>query len=129
MPPFDPIIQTAVEKLYEDERLRSNLTDRESKIVLDWAEHWVIEQVNAARDETAARQIAQNELTRVRQAATALNALAAQDATPRLADALAAIDSGAQASAAMTREEVLALATTLASALWTLRARGARTGK
>ena len=129
MPQFDKVVQNATEKLYEDERLRSNLTDREAKIVLDWAERWVTEQVSAARDETAARQIAQNELTRVRQAATALNALAAQDATPRLADALAAIDSGAQASAAMTREEVLALATTLASALWTLRVRGARTGK
>ena len=127
MPPFDPIIQTAVEKLYEDERLRSNLTDREAKIVLDWAERWVTERVNAARDETAARQIAQDELARVRQTATALNALAAQDAMPRLADALAAIDSGAQASVAMTREEVLSLATTLAGALWTLRAHGVRT--
>ncbi len=122
MPPFDKGVQNATEKLYEDERLRSNLTDREAKIVLDWAERWVTEQVSAARDETAAKQIALNELTRVRQTATALNALAAQDATPRLADALAAIAPGAQASTTMTREEVLALATTLASALWKLRA-------
>jgi len=123
MAQFDKIIQNAMERLYEDERLRSNLTDSEAKIILDWATGWMTEQASRARNEAAAKQIAQNELARVRQTANALNALAAKDATPRLADVLAAIDAGsAQASATLTREQVLSLATTLASALWTLRA-------
>jgi hypothetical protein len=122
MPSFDKIIQNAAEKLYEDERLRSNLTDSEAKIVLDWAAGWITAQVSAARDEASASQVAQNELARVRQTTTALNALAAKDATPRLADALAAIDAGsAQASATLTREQVLTLATAFANTLWTLR--------
>ncbi len=124
MPQFDKIVQNAVEKLYEDERLRSNLTDGEAKIVLDWAAGWLADQANAARDETSARQIVQNELARVRQTANALNALAAKDATPRLADAIAAVDGGVQPSATLTREQVLSLATTVARALWSLRARG-----
>ena len=124
MAQFDKIVQSTAERLYGDERLRSNLTDGEAKIVLDWATSWVTEQVRAARDEAAAKQVAQTELARVRQTATALNALAVKNATPRLADAIAALDAGsAQASATLTREQVLSLATTFASALWTLRAR------
>jgi hypothetical protein len=112
MPSFDKMIQNAAEKLYGDERLRSNLTDNEAKVVMDWAMGWITEQVNAARDGTSAEQIAQTEMARVRQTVNGWNALAAKDATPRLADAIAAIDAGSvQASAALTREEVLALAT------------------
>ncbi len=129
MAQFDKIIQNAAEKLYEDERLRSNLTDSEAKIVLDWAAGWITQQVNAARDEAGATQVAQNELARVRQTTTALNALAAKDATPRLADAIAAIDAGgAQTSATLTREQVLSLATTLATSLWTMRVRAGKKG-
>jgi len=127
MPSFDKIVQNASESLLEDERLRSNLTDSEAKVVLDWAMGWIAEQVSAARDETSAKQIAQAEMARVRQTAAALNALAAKNATPRLADALAAIDPvSAQASAALTREQVLTLATAFASTLWTLRVRAGK---
>lgn len=129
MAQFDRIIQNAAEKLYEDERLRSNLTDSEAKIVLDWAAGWITAQVSAARDEASAKEVAQNELARVRQTTTALNALAAKDATPRLADVIAAIDAGgAQTSATLTREQVLSLATTLATSLWTLRVRAGGKG-
>jgi hypothetical protein len=127
MPSFDKMIQNVAEKLYEDERLRSNLTDSEAKVVMDWAMSWITEQVNAARDETSAKQIAQTEMARVRQTANAWNALAAKDATPRLVDAIAAIDlGGVQASAALTREQVLSLATSLARSLWTLRGRASK---
>ena len=122
MPQFDGIIQNAVEKLYEDERLRSNLIDSEAKVVLDWASGWVADRVRAARDETAAKQIVQGELARVRQAATALNALAKKPGALRLADAVAALEPSMQAQGAMSREQVLKLATELASAMWTLRA-------
>ncbi|MDE3088411.1 MAG: hypothetical protein KGJ80_03350 [Chloroflexota bacterium] len=123
MPPFDKIVQNAVEKLYEDERLRSNLTDSEAKIVLDWATTWITDQVNAARDEASASQVAQNEFARVRQTAAALNALAAGNATPRLADVIAALEQSIQPQQTLTREQVLSLATTLASALWAPRVR------
>lgn len=121
MAQFDKIIQNAAESLYGDERLRSNLTDSEAKVVLDWAVNWITEQVNAARDEASAKQVAQNELVRVRQTAIALNALAAKSDTLRLADALAAVAS-AQPSATLTREQVLSLATSFASVLWQMRA-------
>ena len=120
MPQFDGIIQNAVEKLYEDERLRSNLTDDEARVVLDWATGWIADQVRAARDENAASQVAQGELTRVRQAAAALNALAEKPGTLRLADAIAALEPIVQTRQAMPRERVLKLATELASAMWTL---------
>ncbi len=120
MAQFDKIIQSAVEKIYEDERLRSNLTDSEAKVVLDWASGWVADQVNAAHDETAAKQIVQGELARVRQTATALNALAKKPGALRLADAVAALEPSVQAQAAMSREQVLKLATDLASAMWKL---------
>jgi hypothetical protein len=127
MPSFDKIVQNASESLLEDECLRSNLTDSEAKVVMDWAMGWIAEQVKAARDEASARQIAQAEVARVRQTAVALNALAAKNATPRLADALAAMDSGgAKASATLTREQVLTLATAFARTLWTLRVRAGK---
>jgi hypothetical protein len=119
---FDRIVQNAAEKLYEDERLRSNLTDGEAKVVLDWASGWVADQVNAARDETAAKQIVQDELARVRQTTATLNALAKKPGALRLADAVAALEPAVQVQEEMSREQVLKLATELASAMWTLRA-------
>jgi len=119
---FENVIQRAAEKLYEDERLRSNLTDSEAKVVLDWATGWINERVSAARDEASAKQIAQGELGRVRQTVSAMNALAAKPGTLRLADAIATLDAALSAKQAYTREEVFALITALTSAAWKLRA-------
>ena len=74
MATFDKIIQSAAENLYGDERLRSNLTDDEGKIVLDWALGRISVQVNAAHHEVAAKLAAQKELARVRPVVAALNA-------------------------------------------------------
>jgi len=123
MQKYEQAVRSAAESLYGDERLRSNLTDSEAKIVLDWAVSWVAGQVSAARDEPGAKQIAQNELARVRQIASSLNALAAKDATPRLDEVMAVISSSAPASAALTREQVLSLATLFTTALWRIRER------
>jgi hypothetical protein len=123
MQKYEQPIQRAAESLYGDERLRSNLTDSEAKIVLNWAASWVAGQVSAARDEPGAKQIAQNELARVRQIVGALNALAAKNATPRLEDAIAAINTGTPTSAPLTREQVLSLATLFATAMWKIRSR------
>jgi hypothetical protein len=123
MQKYDQAVRSAAESLYGDERLRSNMTDGEAKIILDWAVGWVARQVNAARDELGAKQIAQSELTRVRQIAGALNALAAENATPRLDEVVAAIRSGAPASPALTSEQILSLASTFTATLWKIRKR------
>lgn len=122
MAQFDTIIQNASESLLEDERLRSNLTDSEAKVVLDWALEWISAQVNAARDEASAKQIAQSELVRVRQIMSTINALAKQPGPLHLADAVAALDALLQANRVLTREEIFSLLTALTSALWQMRA-------
>ena len=121
MQKYEQPIQRAAESLYGDERLRSNLTDSEAKIILDWAVSWVAGQVSAASDETSAKQIAQTELARVRQISSALNGLAAKNAIPRLEDAIAAINTSTPTSAPLTREQVLSLATLFATAMWKIR--------
>jgi hypothetical protein len=120
---YEQAVRSAAESLYGDERLRSNLTDGAAKVILDWAVAWVAGQVNGARDELGAKQIAQNELTRVRQVASALNALAAKNTTPRLDEAIAVIRASASTSASFTSEQVLSLATTFTAALWKNRER------
>ena len=121
---FENIVQRVTENLYEDERLRSNMTDNEAKVVLDWATGWIGERVNAAIDEASAKQIAQNELARVKQTVTAFNVLTKKPGTLRLADAFAALGAAvAPASATMTREQVLSLTATLISALWKMQAK------
>ena len=117
MQKYEQAVRSAAESLYGDERLRSNLTDSQAKIILEWAVGWVAGQVNAAKDEVSAKQIAQGELTRVRQIASSLNALAAKNAAPRLDEVIAAIRAGASSSAALTSEQVLSLATTVTTAL------------
>ena len=122
MAQFERTIRRAVEQLYEDERLRSNLTDSEAKIVLDWAAGWIESQVSNAPDDTRAIQIAQSELARVRQTTNAINALAKKPGTLRLSDAVATLDASLSAKQAYTREEVFALITALTSAAWKMRA-------
>jgi hypothetical protein len=121
MQKYEQAVRGAAESLYGDERLRSNLTDSEAKIVLDWAVGWVSGQVSAASDEPGAKQIAQNELKRVRQIAGALNALAAKNSALRLDEAKAAILACASTLPPLTSEQVLSLATTFTSALWKTR--------
>ncbi len=118
---FDKVIRPIAEKMYEDESLRSNLTDSETKIVLDWALAWITERVNTARDEAAAKQIAQSEMTRVRPVVSAINASAKKPGTLKLADVVAALDAPLSGGKALTREEVFALVTGLTSAAWKMR--------
>ncbi len=115
---FEKIVQRTTEKLYEDERLRSNMNDDESRIVLGWAERWLATQISAAEDEASARKIAQDEFTRVRQTVGAINALAAKPGVPRLSEAVAALETQAQATRMRSREEVFKLLTELTSTMW-----------
>jgi hypothetical protein len=119
--PFDKITQNAAENLYGDERLRANLADDEAKIVLDWALGRISAQVNTAHDEAAAKLAAQKELARVRPIVAAINALGKKPGTPRLADAVAAIEPSLAASKPLSRAETMALLTAIADKMWQVR--------
>lgn len=121
MPKFEKAIQSAGESLYGDESLRSNLTDSEAKVVLDWALSWITERVNMARDEAGAKQIVQNELARVRAAVSAINASAKKPGALKLAEVVAAMDTTLSGGKALAREEVFALVTLLTSTAWKMR--------
>jgi hypothetical protein len=85
---YDQVIQRAAEKLMEDERLRSNLTDDEANLLLNWAIEWVKRRVSAAPDEATACQTAQAEIARLRPAMAKINDLLAGDKTPSLVNAI-----------------------------------------
>jgi hypothetical protein len=111
MAQFDHLVQRATESLYGDERLRSNLTDQQAKVVLGWAAGWIGRQVAALSNEAAAIRAAESELDRVRRVVSALNALAAGDAAAHLEKAIRAIAPDANSGSALTPEQVLQLAT------------------
>ena len=66
MSKYDNIVQGAAEKILEDERLRSSLSDDEANLLVDWAIGWLDERVSAAPDDATARQIARAEMARLR---------------------------------------------------------------
>ncbi len=113
--------ETAAESLYEDERLRSNLTDGEANIVLKWATDWIAEHVNAASDDATAQKIAKSEVARVRAALSTFNALGKQTADLRLAPAVSTLEPVLRSNRPFTREELFSLLTALTSAAWKLR--------
>lgn len=118
---FDRVVQGVAESLYGDERLRSNLTDDEAKVVLDWALARVSERVATAKDESSARKAAQDALARVRPVIAALSDLGKKSGPMRLSDAVTAIEPVLQAGQPFSRAEILTLATTLAQAAMQLR--------
>ncbi len=114
------IAERASSSLYEDERLRSNLTDEQADIVLKWADDWLSSRIAEAPDEAAAQQIAQTEGKRARTALAAINALAENEAFT-LAQAVAALEPILTGGRPFSREEVLILLTGLAGAAWDAR--------
>lgn len=121
------VIQRTVEKLYEDEQLRSNLSDDEAKVVLGWAEDWLTAQISAADDENRARQIAQYEWTRVRHAVSTMNALAEQPGALRLSEAVAAFEPQMQVASILPRERVFKLLTQFIATMWQTQTKRATT--
>ena len=79
---FDSVIQSAAERLLEDEVLRSNLTDDEANVLFNWAIEWLEGRVSQSRDEAAARQAAQVEMARLRPALREINRQLAAGETP-----------------------------------------------
>ncbi len=118
---YDKIVQSVAENLTGDERLRSNLTDEEAAIVLDWVLGRISAQVQGARDETNARQLVQNELAHVRPVLLAINVLAEKPSTPRLADAITAVEASLSAGKPLTRPEIFALLTIIIDRIWQVR--------
>jgi len=116
--PVGKIVRRATDQLYKDERARSNLTDDEARVVLDWAARWIEEQALAAPDEASAESAAQQALARVRPVIRALNTLAAQPDELRFADALNALEPSLQVSRSMRRAPLFQVLTALTSAVW-----------
>ena len=79
---YKDIVQSAAEQLLEDEELRSNLTDDEANIMINWAIKWLQGQVDQAQGEAAASQAAQAELARLRPALQDINRQLAGGKTP-----------------------------------------------
>lgn len=73
---FDRVIGSMAERLYGDERLRSNLDDTEAQVILDWALARLTQIANASRDEGSARIAVQADLPRVRAVVMGLNDVA-----------------------------------------------------
>jgi hypothetical protein len=88
---FEKVVRGAVEKLMGDERLRSNLSDDEANILLDWLVKRIEASVSKAFDESAARQIAQAEVTRLRASASKINDLLVGGKLPALPEGIKAM--------------------------------------
>ena len=73
MSKFESVVQGAAERLLEDEVLRSNLTDDEANVLINWAIEWLEGRVAQSRDQAAARQAAQIEIGRLRPALREIN--------------------------------------------------------
>ncbi len=120
MSAYEKVVQSAAEKLMEDEQLRSNLTDDEANILVNWAIEWLEGRVTKARDEATARQMAQAEITRLRPAMQKINGLLAEDKTPAVALALKALELApvTVASASLDRKALVRSLTTQLTLAW-----------
>jgi hypothetical protein len=124
--PFEKIIQRATEPLYEDEQLRSNFADDEARVVLDWAVHWIEEQIGSAKDESSAKQLAQRALEHVRPVISAINEFAAQPGELRLSNAVATLEPLLAGNQKLSRPQVFGLLTILAGATWRVQSEDAK---
>ena len=127
----DKTVESAAESLFGDERLRSNLTDGEANLVLNWATGWLDKRatpaapaagVSTLAKSSGPKRVSQADIDRVRQAVSAINGVARKSGTPRLADAMAEIVTPLASSQPLTRQEVLSLLTVLAQSLLEMRA-------
>lgn len=127
----DKTVESAAESLFGDERLRSNLTDGEANLVLNWATGWLDKRatpaapaagVSTLAKSSGPKRVSQADIDRVRQMVSAINGIARKPGTPRLADAVAELAAGpAAGDPPLTRQEVFSLLTVLAQSLLELR--------
>lgn len=114
------VAQPAAENLYEDERLRSNLSDSEASIVLNWAVQWIQGRLKEIVNDKTAAVVLQNETKRVRQAIASFNELAQKPGMIKLADAVNVLEPPLQAQS-LDRDQVFRLLTEMTSITWKLR--------
>ncbi|MEW5719474.1 MAG: hypothetical protein AB1817_12650 [Chloroflexota bacterium] len=126
---FEKILQSVSEQLYGDEKLRSNLTDDEASVVLNWASRWIEEQISAATGEANAKQIALRAFAQAREAVSAINALASRSGAVRIAEAVAALEPLLQIDQKTPRVHVFKLLTTLLGAAWSIAPRQSKTNR
>jgi hypothetical protein len=118
---YDGVVESAVEKILEDERLRGNLTDDEANLLVNWAVGWLENCVAGARDETAARAAALAEVARLRPAMSKINALLEAGKTPTAADVAQALGlpaSRATSQALLDRKALIQTLTTQLTKEW-----------
>jgi hypothetical protein len=114
------VAQPAAENLYEDERLRSNLSDTEASIVLNWAVQWIQGRLKEIANDKTAAVVLQNETKRVRQAIASFNELAKKPGNIKLADAVNVLEPPLQAQS-LDRDQVFRLLTEMTTITWKLR--------
>ncbi len=125
----DKTVESAAEGLYGDERLRSNLTDDEANLVLNWAVGWLEKRANVPAPGLAmgsktptAKRVSQASIDQVRQVVSSINGAARAPGTPRLDTTIPEILRPVVGDKPLTRQEVLKLLTVLAQTLWEMRA-------
>ncbi len=118
MAEYEAIVSNASESLLGDERLRSNLTDEEARIAIDWALGWLEKRICSARNEGDAKVIAQSELKRLRAFLAAINGVAAQPQAWSLSNTLSKTQAAIEGEKPFSRTEVFSLLFTLVEAAW-----------
>ena len=88
---FESQVESSLEQLQMDERLRSNLIDPEANLALEWATARLMQSAESITDESAAQEAARTETRRVKSVLRNINALFDDDRTPTPSEALTAL--------------------------------------
>jgi hypothetical protein len=91
MPSFESQIESSLEQLQMDERLRSNLIDDEAKLLLEWATTRLMDSAGSNEDEAIGLETVRAETRRVKSALRIINDLFADDHNPTPTEALTAL--------------------------------------
>ncbi len=119
----EEILRQAVESLMEDERLRSNLTDQEAEVVLNWASSWLEKRILSASEEKV-EEVASKEKKRVRNLLISLNNLLLYSHSPTLSMAVGLVEKHLNEGVPFSTKEILELITELAGIIWERRGSG-----
>ncbi len=119
----EEILRRVVESLMEDERLRSNLTDYEAELVLNWANSWLEKRILSAPEEKA-EEVATKERERVKNLLISLNNLLLYSRSPTLSMAMGLVEKHLNEGVPFTTKEILEFITELARIIWERRGSG-----
>ncbi|MBI4790975.1 MAG: hypothetical protein HY782_28430 [Chloroflexi bacterium] len=122
MKPSGKTLESAAESLWEDERLRSNLTDTEAKQILDWAVKLMEARARpATSDANAPKMVNPGDLDRMRHLVVTINSVAHKPGDLALPEVIAEVIPAMTCGKPLTREEVLGLLTVIADAVLEMR--------